>query len=148
MEIRKAGPQDLEALLPLVWGYRRFYKQDSDPQAERRFMQEHLQNGTSVVYVATQDAALVGFMQLFPTYSTVHLGKALILEDLFVAPSARRSGAATMLLNAAIEYAREIHATGMFLETAIDNHTAQAVYEKAGWAREGHFYKYNAPLRA
>ncbi len=148
MEIRKADLDDLEGLLPLVWGYRRFYKQDSDPEAERQFMQEHLQNGSSVVYVATQDANPIAFMQLFPTYSLVHLGKALILEDLFVAPSARRTGAATMLLNAAIALARETHATGMFLETAIDNFTAQAVYEKAGWTREGHFYKYNAPLTA
>jgi ribosomal protein S18 acetylase RimI-like enzyme len=34
----------------------------------------------------------------------------------------------------------------MFLETANDNFAAQALYEKAGWAREGRFLKYNAPL--
>lgn len=146
MEIRRAGIDDVEELLPLVWGYRRFYRQDSDPVRERAFMEDHLRNGTSVAFVAEEGDDVIAFMQLFPTFSTVHLGKALILEDLFVAPSARRSGAASKLLDAAIAYAREISATGMFLETAIDNTTAQAVYEKAGWTREGHFYKYNAPL--
>jgi predicted GNAT family acetyltransferase len=34
----------------------------------------------------------------------------------------------------------------MFLETAMDNVTAQRVYARAGWSREGRFYKYNAPL--
>ena len=146
MIIRRAGIEDLEELLPLVWGYRRFYKQVSDPQRERAFMEEHLRDGSGIVYLAEEAGETVGFMQLFSTYSTVQLGRALILEDLFVAASARRTGAATQLLNAAIDYARGIKATGMFLETAIDNHTAQAVYEKAGWTREGHFYKYNAPL--
>lgn len=146
MEIRRAGIADLEKLLPLVWGYRRFYKQESDPERERAFMQEHLQDGSGIVYLAEQDGETIGFMQLFSTFSTVHLGRALILEDLFIVSSARRSGAATQLLDAAIAYARDVKATGMFLETAIDNHTAQAVYEKAGWTREGHFYKYNAPL--
>ncbi len=146
MEIRRAGINDLENLLPLVWGYRRFYKQESDPARERAFMEEHLRDGSGVVFVAEENGEPIAFMQLFSTFSTVHLGRALILEDLFVAPQARRSGAATQLLNAAIAYARESKATGMFLETAIDNHTAQSVYERAGWTREGHFYKYNAPL--
>ena len=78
--------------------------------------------------------------------STVRLGPALILEDLFVAPSARGSGAADALMDAAIRYARELGAAGMFLETAVDNRRAQALYERHGWTREERFYKYNAPL--
>jgi ribosomal protein S18 acetylase RimI-like enzyme len=50
------------------------------------------------------------------------------------------------LLAKAVEHARNDGASGMFLETAYENVTAQRVYEKAGWTREGRFYKYNAPL--
>jgi ribosomal protein S18 acetylase RimI-like enzyme len=85
-------------------------------------------------------------MQLFKTYSTVHLANAWILEDLFVAPQFRRRGIAEALLSAALKHARDDGASSMFLETAYDNETAHRVYERAGWTREERFYKYNAPL--
>lgn len=147
MEIRRATLGDLELLLPLVRGYREFYKQAHDASAEHAFIHDHLANGTSVIFLALDDArAPIGFAQLFQTFSTVHLSPAIVLEDLFVATDARRSGAASALLEAASCYARECGASQMFLETAIDNTTAQRVYERNGWTREARFYKYNAPL--
>ncbi len=146
MNVRRATPADLEALLPLVHGYRRFYRQEHDAQRERAFMEAHLRDGTSVVYVAEEDGTLVGFVQLFHTFSTVFLAPALILEDLFVDPGVRGRGVGSALIGAAEEYARAIGAAVMFLETAVDNVPAQAVYERKGWTRESQFYKYNAPL--
>lgn len=145
-EIRVAGIFDTEALLPLVEAYRVFYKQEPDPQRERAFVEGHLRNLTSVIYIAEVHGEAVGFMQLFKTYSTVHLATSWIFEDLFVRPEERGRGIASALLAKAAEHARNDGASGMFLETAYDNTTAQRVYEKAGWTREGRFYKYNAPL--
>ncbi len=148
MEIRRATLDDAELLLPLVRGYREFYKQSHDPDGERAFISNHLANGSSVVFLAFDDAGTaVGFAQLFQTFSTVHLSSTIILEDLFVSPQARGGGAASALLEAANRYAREHGASQMFLETAMDNTIAQRVYERNGWTREAHFYKYNAPLR-
>jgi len=146
LDVRRAAIADIDALLPLVSGYRSFYRQRVDERRERAFITQHLANGTSVVFIGWNDARAVGFIQLFPTFSTVHLGPGLILEDLFVEPDARGAGVATQLLDAANAYAREIGAVGMFLETAMDNATAQRVYERNGWHREGLFVKYNAPL--
>jgi ribosomal protein S18 acetylase RimI-like enzyme len=146
MAIRAATLSDLEALLPLVRGYRIFYKQQPDDAREREFIETHLNNGTSAIYVAEVDGRAAGFMQLFRTYSTVHLAAAWILEDLFVEPQYRKRGIAAALLQRAVEHAREDDASGMFLETAADNVPAQSVYEAAGWTREGRFLKYNAPL--
>ena len=145
--ISRAAIADLEDLLPLIAAYRAFYQQRADERGERTFATEHLARGTSVVFLV-RDARgrALGFVQLFPAFSTVYLGPSLILEDLYVDPSARRGGIATQLLQRAMEYAREVGATGMFLETAMDNVSAQKVYEAAGWTREGRFYKYNAPL--
>jgi ribosomal protein S18 acetylase RimI-like enzyme len=147
LDIRRASIDDLETLLPLVAGYREFYKQDVDPQAERAFVAAHLTGGSSTVFLARLDERAVGFVQLFPAYSTVRLRPTLILEDLFVSPEARNHGVASKLLRRASEYASEIGAAGMFLETAMDNVTAQAVYERNGWTREAEFYKYNAPAK-
>jgi ribosomal protein S18 acetylase RimI-like enzyme len=143
--VERASVRDLEALLPLVAAYRAFYEQRADAIRERALIAQHLNTGTSTIFIARCDGNAVGFVQLFATYSTVWLGSSLILEDLFVDPSARGAGIATKLLERALAYSREISAVGMFLETAMDNAAAQRVYERAGWTREGRFYKYNAP---
>lgn len=147
--IRRATIDDLERLLPLVGAYREFYEQPRDAVAEQTFIYDHLSDGTSVIFLALDDdGAAVGFAQLFETYSTVHLSKTIVFEDLYVVERARRNGTATALLEAANEYARECGATQMFLETAMDNTAAQRVYERNGWTREARFYKYNASLRS
>ncbi|HVA28743.1 MAG TPA: GNAT family N-acetyltransferase [Candidatus Baltobacteraceae bacterium] len=146
IEIRLAGARDLEALLPLVRGYRQFYQQTHDASAERATMQGHLRDGSSSVYLAWRGERAVGFVQIFAYWSTVRLAPTLILEDLFVASDARGDGVATRLLERALEHARSLGAAGMFLETAADNEMAQRVYARCGWTREGHFLKYNAPL--
>jgi ribosomal protein S18 acetylase RimI-like enzyme len=144
--VERALPADLESLLPLVGAYREFYEQRSDPARERAQIQRHLETGASTIFLARADRAVVGFAQLFVTWSTVWLGPQLLLEDLYVDPAARGTGIASKLLERSIEYAHEITAVGMFLETAMDNAAAQRVYERAGWTREGRFYKYNAPV--
>jgi ribosomal protein S18 acetylase RimI-like enzyme len=146
MLVRRATGADLDAILPLVRGYREFYLQAHDAERERAFMERNLREGRSVVYVAQDGGRLAGFVQLFPAWSTVYLGPSLILEDLFVEPGARGGGVASALLARALEHAQQAGATGMFLETAVDNVAAQRVYERGGWTREGRFLKFNAPL--
>lgn len=147
LEITRATVDDLEALLPLVTSYRIFYQHEPDPR-ERELVERNLREGRSTIFFARDAAsgAVVGFVQLFQTYSTVWLGPQLVLEDLFVVPAARGAGAAARLLERAEAHARDIGAVGMFLETAMDNEIAQRVYERAGWTREDRFLKYNAKL--
>ena len=144
--VARATPIDTDALLPLVRAYRVFYGQTPDEPGERRFISKHLRDTTSVVFLASEGRSALGFVQIFESWSTVRLAPMLILEDLFVEPAARGRGIARALIDAAIAYAREAGAGGMFLETAVTNERAQAVYERAGWERERTFVKFNAPL--
>ncbi len=144
--VRRATPNDIDVLLPLVRAYRVFYEQTPDPSGERRFISKHLRDATSTVFFASEGGSAHGFVQIFESWSTIRLAPMLILEDLFVEPSARGRGIARALIDAAIAYAREAGAGGMFLETAVGNERAQAVYERAGWEREAAFVKFNAPL--
>jgi ribosomal protein S18 acetylase RimI-like enzyme len=146
LTIERATINDLTCLLPLVAAYRAFYQRSADAGRERSLITQHLETGTSTIFIARVDGRAAGFVQLFQTYSTVMLGPQLILEDLFVDPGSRGGGVATKLLERAGAFACETGATGMFLETAMDNSTAQRVYERAGWTREARFYKYNAPV--
>jgi GNAT superfamily N-acetyltransferase len=144
--VRLAESGDVDALLPLITGYRVFYRQQPDSSRERAFLQSHLQSGTSTIYIAESNGTIAGFTQLFKTFSTVHLSCAYILEDLYVLPEYRGGGIATSLLERACRHAQDAGASGMFLETAFDNHDAQRVYQRCGWTREDRFFKYNAPL--
>ena len=76
-----------------------------------------------------------GFTQLYPSFSSVSLRRLWILNDLFVAPSARGHGVGAALLARARVWAEETWAKGLVLETAVDN-PAQRLYESMGWRRD------------
>jgi GNAT superfamily N-acetyltransferase len=131
--IRRAGPQNLEALAVLFDAYRRFYGQPADLARARDWLRARMRFGESVVLVAERDGAAAGFTQLYPMYSSVRTARTWILNDLFVADDARRRGVARALLDAAAQYARDDGAAGISLETTRDNAAARALYRAAGW---------------
>ena len=143
MSIQKATLHELESLTELFDLYRVFYEQTSDPGRAREFLRERLTNGESVVFMAFDEGSPIGFVQLYPSFSSVSMMRSWVLNDLFVKESARKKGFGEGLLNAAIAFARETGAKGVSLETGKDNVNAQKLYEKIGFARESnHFYYY------
>lgn len=146
LRVRRAGAADLEALVSLFDGYRQFYGQAPDTERARAFLGERLARGDSTVFVAEADGAAVGFTQLYPSFSSVRTGRLFVLNDLFVAPDARRTGAARVLLEAAAAFAKAEGAVGLTLSTGVENRTAQALYEAMGWVRDTRFYGYGLSL--
>jgi ribosomal protein S18 acetylase RimI-like enzyme len=72
--------------------------------------------------------------------------RTYLLNDLYVEPRARRSGAARALLAAAAGYARANGAASLSLTTAMDNMPAQRLYESLGWVRDNEFCEYALTL--
>lgn len=66
-----------------------------------------------------------------------------LLNDLYVHPGSRKTGVGRQLMRRAEQHARETGAAGLTLSTALDNTTAQALYESEGYARDGRFAVYN-----
>jgi GNAT superfamily N-acetyltransferase len=123
-------------------GYRQFYKQPPDPGQARRFVRNRLDRDESVVFLAIEDDAGVGFTQLYPSFSSVSVKRVWILNDLFVVPEARQRGIASALLERAERFAVETRAKGLELKTAKDN-PAQRLYERMGWQRDEAFHHYS-----
>ena len=71
------------------------------------------------------------------------MARTYLLNDLFVASSARRLGVARALLLAAADYARATGAAGLSLSTAHDNLSAQRLYASLGWQRDEQFREYS-----
>mgnify|MGYP001012205226 CR=1 FL=1 len=147
IQVRQASVADLEALVPLFDGYRRFYGKPSDIALARSFLLERFQHNQSVIFIATQpDSASVGFTQLYPSFSSVSAARTFILNDLFVAAEARRRGVAGKLLQAAAQFGRSVGAVRLALSTATDTESAQALYVSEGWVRDTQFYAYTLSL--
>ena len=93
--VRQAEIEDVDALVPLFDAYRQFYRQPPDLARARAFLAERFAHQESLVLLAEQDGEAIGFTQLYPLFSSVRTVRTWLLNDLFVAPAARRSGAAT-----------------------------------------------------
>jgi ribosomal protein S18 acetylase RimI-like enzyme len=145
--VRQATISDLEILVPLFDAYRQFYRKPTDLDLARRFLRERFQHNQSIIFLALQlDNSAVGFTQLYPSYSSASAERILILNDLFVAPQARRTGVGSMLLAAATRLGKEIGVVRLTLSTEVTNTYAQALYESEGWVRQTDFYTYDLAL--
>ena len=146
-QVRQAIIHDLDTLVPLFDGYRQFYGQPADPARARDFLAARFAHHESVILLAHDGhGAGMGFVQLYPLFSSVRTARVYLLNDLFVTSAARRQGVAAALLRAAADQARALGAVGLSLSTALDNTPAQELYESLGWQRERQFCEYNLTL--
>lgn len=134
------GHADLADLLPLVRGYAGFYgvaPSDEDLLALSRTLIADPE-GEGVQFLARDGdgGAAVGFATVFWLWSTLSASRIGLMNDLFVAPDARGSGAAEALIERCLAACRERGATRLTWQTARDNLRAQAVYERMGGTRE------------
>ena len=146
--VRQAGPGDLEQLAPLFDAYRQFYQQPSDLALARDFLAERLSRAESVVFVAERDGRAVGFVQLYPLFSSTAARprRLWLLNDLFVSPDARGGGVGRALMERARRLAEETGAVGLELATAVTNRGAQRLYESLGYRLDDGFLRYELGL--
>lgn len=143
----QATIHDLELIAPLFDAYRQFYGQPADLDRARQFLAQRFQHHESVVLLALDgQQRAVGFTQLYPLFSSVRTARTYLLNDLYVAPEARRNGVAAALLDAAAAHGRAMGVAGLSLSTAHDNHAAQRLYESKGWVMDQAFREYSLAL--
>ena len=133
MNIITAGIGNLEQLIPLFDGYRVFYKQLSDQEAARVFLEDRLKKSDSIIFLALNEHHdAMGFTQLYPIFSSVSMRPLHVLNDLFVSEGFRGRHIGRSLLEHAKDYISEINSKGLILETA-KNNPAQYLYERLDW---------------
>jgi GNAT superfamily N-acetyltransferase len=143
VQVTRALVDDTETVALLFDAYRQFYQQPGDLDGARAFLAERLGRGESVIFLARLDDGMpAGFTQLYPIFSSTSMRRAWLLNDLFVAPTARRAGVGRALLEHAHAFARETDSKELMLQTAVDNLPAQRLYESLGWQRDNDFYVY------
>ncbi|MGH8436465.1 MAG: GNAT family N-acetyltransferase [Pseudomonas sp.] len=143
MPIQAAATEDLDDLARLFAGYLEFYEVPKPQAVIRDFLAARIERGDSTLLLARNSAGeALGFVQLYPFFSSLALEPACLLSDLYVVAQARRQGVAEALMNAAREHALASGACGLQLETAKTNLAGQALYERLGYVRDKVFYTY------
>ncbi len=143
MLVTRISAQQSSLVAPLFDQYRVFYGQPSDLSLALTFVSERLNHNQSVILLAQDEKGkAIGFTQLYPSFSSVSAQKTWILNDLFVIEECRGKGIGKALLNGAKDHARTTGAKGIALETAHDNHNAQALYESLGYEKDTHYLSY------
>jgi ribosomal protein S18 acetylase RimI-like enzyme len=146
MEVRLAEIEDLEEVSKLFDRYRVFYNQSSDFEGARSFLQQRFENSDSTIFIAHSDDRIVGFTQLYPSFSSVSMKPVWILNDLFVEEAYRTKNVAKSLIGAAENFARAKKAVRIILSTHATNTIAQSLYRSLGYIKDEDFYHYSLLL--
>ncbi|PYB74530.1 MULTISPECIES: GNAT family N-acetyltransferase [Pseudomonas] len=149
MRIIQATLEHLDLLTPLFVKYREFYGQLPYPDSSRAFLEKRLKRKESIIYLALPDDGddrLMGFCQLYPSFSSLSLKRVWILNDIYVAEDSRRMLVADNLMREAKKMAKKSNAVRLRVSTSSDNEVAQKTYESMGFRKDTEFENYILPI--
>ncbi|MBV8116684.1 MAG: GNAT family N-acetyltransferase [Candidatus Eremiobacteraeota bacterium] len=142
LTIRRAGADDLAAIVPLFDAYREFFTKAPDVEVSRRFLGERLERGDSVVLAAFDDAHAAGFLQLYPLFSSWYAQRQWFLSDLYVDAAFRERGIGRRLVHAAIEYAHQTQSRAILVELPFSEPHLVQFYSALGFNKDAVFDLY------
>jgi GNAT superfamily N-acetyltransferase len=133
--IRRARPDDLDAIVPLVAG---FYVVDRHPFHEARVraaLGPLLAGDEFGTVLAMCRPHPIGYAVLCWSYSIESGGREACLDEIFVRD--RGNGLGGRLLTAALDTARSAGVRIVFLETEAHNQRVRGFYARHGFTEEG-----------
>ena len=139
MTIERVREETLGELLPLLRGYCDFY--DASPSDEqlltlaRTLLADPRREGVQLL-ARDGDGHAIGFATVYWSWATTSAERIGVMNDLFVAPEGRGSGAAEKLIAACRAECAEHGAGKLTWQTARDNERARRVYDRVGATKE------------
>lgn len=134
-KVRQAKIEDLNFIVDLFNKYRVFYEKESDIKKTTQFISDRLLYNDSKIFVSeTAENEIVGFVQLYPIFSSTKMQRLWLLNDLYVDKRYRGKGLSKKLIEEAQELCKKTNACGLLLETAKSNHIGNQLYPKMGFS--------------
>lgn len=143
MLVTYADPSNIPQLSILFDQYRIFYEQETDIDGAEVFLKARFKQKDSTIIISTLESNIIGFIQLYPSFSSVSMKRVWILNDLFVTYEFRRKNVARKLIEAAKVHAKDTEAVRLELATQTSNTPAQKLYEAMGFIRDESFFHYS-----
>jgi GNAT superfamily N-acetyltransferase len=148
IKIIQAKKQHIPELVTLFEAYRAFYKKESNLQKATQFLEDRIITKESFVFIAIDDEHnMVGFVQLYPMFSSTRLDKFLVLNDLFVVAEARGKGISKLLMDRSKLLAKDYNALELVLETQKSNEIGNKLYPQEGFEldMDHNYYSWTNP---
>jgi GNAT superfamily N-acetyltransferase len=146
INIREINKSDVGEVALLFDAYRVFYEKPSDIKSAKIFLLERIENKESIIFVADSvENKLVGFVQLYPLFSSTRMKKLLLLNDLYVNEDYRGKGVSVQLINACKAFCKTTNVCGLMLETAKSNAVGNKLYPKTNFVldNEHNYYSWD-----
>ena len=145
ISVRPLKAEDKSRWLELWNGYLTFYETSlSNEQTELTWKRLMDSNYGVFGLIAEKDGAIVGITHFMFRPSTWASKDYCYLEDLFVDPTVRGSGAGRALINRVIELAKEHGAGRVYWTTKENNAQARILYDS--FIKVSEFVQYRFPL--
>jgi GNAT superfamily N-acetyltransferase len=136
-EIRRGGPEDAGAIARLLHDFNSEYGEPTPGvEALTGYCRQLLEDGEMTVLLAGAGPDGISLLRF---RTAVWTGEPEAhLQELYVVPPLRGRGIGRALLEATMDAAREVGATGIDLNTGATDTAARALYESCGFSnREG-----------
>ena len=139
VSIDRVSEADLAELLPLLRAYCDLYEAAPTDKAllalARALIADPDREGIQLL-ARDEDDKAIGFATVYWSWATTSAQQIGVMNDLYVAPEGRGSGAAEALIEACRAEAARHGAGKLTWQTAPDNERAQKVYDRIGAAKE------------
>lgn len=113
---------------------------DWDPEQARHRCSEAIAAPRSVILVAEDAGALVGFCSAYLELNSVRFGQRCWVEDLAVEPDRRSQGIGAALMSAVLGWARRAGAVHLELDSGLARGDAHRFYEREGGIRQSYTF--------
>ena len=141
--VRKLEIADKERWLELFKAYIVFYESELTPEQFELTWNRIHSDFNMYGLVAEQDGKIIGIAHYIFRPSTWAVNDFCYLEDLFVDPAVRGTGAGRALIEELTEIARKTGSERLYWTTAPDNTTARRLYDKVATTNR---VQYRIPL--
>jgi GNAT superfamily N-acetyltransferase len=147
MHIVKCSEHHVEKLVEVFEEYRVFCGYQPSPKDTAEFLTRLIRLQESIIFLAIdpQTDNIMGFVNLYPCYSSLALQRLWILNDLGVSSHFRGKGVSKALIKQAQTFAKETHAIRIELKTNINNAPARNLYQSLDFTIDTNNVYYRVP---
>ena len=137
VSIEPISAEQMEALLPLIAAYQRFYEvEEIDEERNRAFFTRFIApSEDGMLLGAWRDGELLGYAFLYWSFTSLIPGETVLMNDLYVVAERRGEGVGRALIAASAAAGRERGAQRLEWVTQVGNRTAQRLYDSTGAER-------------